>query len=142
MISAGPWARRNLIFVIILTLLLGIAGGIRPVKVVRDHESGVIVWLWAWQKCRINFINSVTHLPVEMRFGVPWAFSGFSARTDPGTEEYYTAGVFSWNEQLAKEHAGALNYCSEVGIDVILAGRLFHDQGGCISLSLLWPPGN
>ena len=76
-----------------------------------------------------------------MSFGVPWSFSGFSARTDPGTEEYYTAGGYSWNDQLAQERTGSLHYCSEVGIDVTLAGRLFREQGGCISLSLLWPPG-
>ena len=141
MILAGPRARRNLVFVIILISLLFIAVSVRPVRIVRNHGSGFVVWLWAWQECRINFINSVTHLPVDMSFGVPWLFSGFFARTDAGTEEYYTAGGYSWNEQLAKEHTGSLRYCSEVGIDVTLAGRLFHEQGGCISLSLLWPPG-
>ena len=141
MILAGLRARRNLLFVIILTVLLLAMSSVRPVKVIRDQGSGFIVWLWAWQECRIRFINSVTHLPVAMSFGVPWSFSGFSARTDPGTEEYYTAGGYSWNEQLAKERTGSLHYCSEVGIDVTLAGRLFHEQGGCISLSLLWPPG-
>ncbi len=142
MIFAGPGARFNLTIVIVLVSLLCIAGSVRPVKVVRDHESGFIVWLWAWQKCRVTFVNSVTHLPVDMSFGVPWSFSGFSALTDAGTEEYYTAGGYSWNEQLAKEHTGSLNYCSEVGMDVRLAGMVFHEQGGCISLSLLWPPRN
>jgi hypothetical protein len=141
-IFAGPRARLNLAIVIILVSLLFVAGSVRPVKIVRDHDAGFIVWLWAWQECQINFINSVTHLPVDMSFGVPWSFSGFSARTDPGTEEYYTAGLYSWNERLAKEHAGSLNYCSEVGIDVSLGGRTFHEQGGCTSLFLLWPPRN
>jgi len=140
-ISAGPGVKRNLAIVITLASLLLVTAGVRPVKVVRNHGTGFIVWLWAWQECRINFINSVTHLPVDMRFGVPWSFSGFSARTDPGTEEYYTAGGYSWNEQLSREHTQTLNYCSEVGMDVNLAGRVFHEQGGCISLFLLWPPG-
>lgn len=140
MILTGPGARRNLTIAIILTALLLVAGGVRPVKVVRDHDTDLVVWLWAWQECRINFINSVTHLPVDMSFGVPWSFSGFSARTDSGTEEYYTAGLYSWNDQLAKEHTRTLNYCSEVGIDVSLGRRILHEQGGCITLSLLWPP--
>jgi len=123
-----------------LASLLFVMGSVRPVKIVRDHNAGFIVWLWAWQECRIKFVNSVTHLPVDMRFGIPWYFSGFSARTDPGTEEYYTAGGYSWNEQLSKERTGTLNYCSEVGMDLNLAGRLFHEQGGCISVFLLWPP--
>jgi len=141
-IFAGPRARLNLTIVIILAALLFVAVSVRPVKIVRDRGSGFIVWLWAWQECRIKFINSVTHLPVDMSFGAPWSFSGFSARTDPGTEEYYTAGGYSWNERLSKEHTGTLAYCSEVGIDVSLAGRVFHEQGGCISLFLLWPPFN
>lgn len=140
MIVPGPRAGRNFAIVIMLAALLFVAGGVRPVKVVRDHDTDLVVWLWAWQECRINFINSVTHLPVDMSFGVPWSFSGFSARTDPGTEEYYTAGGYSWNDQLSKEHTGTLNYCSEVGIDVSLGGRIFRERGGCISLFLLWPP--
>jgi hypothetical protein len=140
-ILAGSRAWRNLAIVIILAPALFAILSVRPVKIVRDHNTGFIVWLWAWQECRIKFINSVTHLPVDMRFGVPWSFSGFSARTDPGTEEYYTAGGYSWNEQLSKEHPRSLNYCSEVGIDVNLAGRYFREQDSCISLSLLWPPG-
>ncbi|MDO9068461.1 MAG: hypothetical protein Q7W05_08395 [Deltaproteobacteria bacterium] len=142
MILAGPGARRNLAVVIILVVFLFVSGSVRPVKVVRDRNAGFIVWLWAWQKCRVNFINSVTHLPVDMSFGAPWMFSGFSVRTDPGTEEYYTAGGYSWNEQLSKEQTRNLDYCSEVGIDVSLGTKTFKEQGGCISLRLLWPPGN
>lgn len=138
----GPRVGRILTIVITLAALLLAAGSIRPVKIVRDHGTGSVVWLWAWQECRIKFINSVTHLPVDIRFGIPWTFSGFSARTDPGTEEYYTAGGYSWNDQLAKEHTRTLNYCSEVGIDVNMGESVFHEQGGCISLFLLWPPGN
>jgi hypothetical protein len=125
---------------IVLVSLLFVSGTARPVRIVRDHGSGFVVWLWAWQKCRIHFINSVTHLPVDMSFAAPWSFSGFSVRTDPGTEEYYTAGLYSWNEQLAKEHTRTLSYCSEVGIDVTLGRETFREQGGCITLSLLWPP--
>lgn len=141
MILAGPGARRGLVALIILIFLLCAVASIRPVKVVRDQSDGFVVWLWAWQKCRVNFINSVTHLPVDMSFGIPWSFSGFSVRTDPGTEEYYTAGGYSWNEQLSREQTRVLQYCSEVGLDVRLDNTVFHEQGGCITLSLLWPPG-
>ncbi len=137
----GPPAGRYLVIAIILAALLFVAGSVRPVKIVRDHGSGFVVLLWAWQECRIKFINSVTHLPVDIRFGIPWTFSGFSARTDSGTEEYYTAGEYSWNEQLAKEHPRTLTYCSEVGIDVTVGRTSFREQGGCASLFLLWPPG-
>lgn len=140
MILAGSGARRNLAVLIVLLALLLAAGSARPVKIIRDQGVGFVVWLWAWQKCRIHFINSVTHLPVDMSFGVPWSFSGFSARTDPGTEEYYTAGLYSWNEQLSKEQTSTLKYCSEVGIEVELGGSVFREKGGCISLFLLWPP--
>ncbi len=140
MILSGPGARRNLALVIILAALLFVSVSVRPVKIVRDRGTGFTVWLWAWQECRIRFVNSVTHRPVEMTFRTPWRFSGFSARTDPGTEEYYTAGGYSWNERLSKEHTRTLKYCSEVGIDIILGGSVFHEQGGCINLLLLWPP--
>lgn len=142
MIFAGPGARHlsfSVILAIILIPVIIVAGLIRPIRIVTDNGSENL-WLWAWQKGRVEFVNSVTHLPVDIRFGVPWHFSEFSARTDPGTEEYYTAGEYSWNEKLAKEHTRNLKYCSEVGIDVILGGRFFHEQGGCISLFLLWPP--
>ena len=140
MTLSGPGVRRMLVIAFILTVLLIMAGSVRPVKIVREHGDGFIIWLWAWQECRIKFINSVTHLPVDISFGIPWSFSGFSAQTDPGTEEYYTAGGYSWNDQLAKEHTRTLKYCSEVGIDVMLGGNIFREQGGCISLFLLWPP--
>ncbi|WP_145023380.1 hypothetical protein [Geobacter argillaceus] len=135
--SRARWCR--IAPLIILIPLLLAAGVVRPVRVSGDRGSSTI-WLWAWQKGRIEFINSVTHLPVDISFGVPWRFSGFSVRTDPGTEEYYTAGGYSWNDQLAKEQPGTLSYCSEVGINVTLGEYLFHEQGGCINVSLVWPP--
>jgi hypothetical protein len=135
--SRARWCR--IAPLIILIPLLLAAGVVRPVRVSGDRGSSTI-WLWAWQKGRIEFVNSVTHLPVDISFGVPWRFSGFSARTDPGTEEYYTSGGYSWNEQLAKEQPGTLNYCSEVGMNITLGDTLFHEQGGCITVSLVWPP--
>jgi hypothetical protein len=135
-LGAG-WRTRCLAAVLIPLILW--AGLVRPVRVAVTGGSPETIWLWAWQKGRIDFVNSVTHRPVAMTFGLPWRFSGFSARTDPGTEEYYTAGGYSWNEQLAKERPRQLNYCSEVGLDVTLGDRIYRQQGGCVTLSLLWP---
>jgi hypothetical protein len=142
-IFPGPGAGRTRLIAVslavILVPLLFATGFIRPVRIARDHGSEIL-WLWAWQKGRVEFINSVTRLPVDISFGMPWRFSGFSARTDPGTEEYYTAGGYSWNEQLSKERTVMLTYCSEVGINLTLGDKVFHEQGGCVSASLLWPP--
>jgi hypothetical protein len=123
---------------VILAALFFVAGFIRPVKIAEEHSSRIL-WLWAWQKGRIEFINSVTKRPVTISFKMPWRFSGFSVRTDPGTEEYYTAGGYSWGKQLARERTGKLQYCSEVGITLTLGGSVLHEQGGCIRASLLWP---
>ena len=123
---------------ITLSALLFLLAFIRPVRIERDHDSGTL-WLWAWQKGRIEFINSVTNRPVAINFKMLWRFSDFSAQTDPGTEEYYTAGVFSWGKQLAREQTRELQYCSEVGITLTLGGKVFHEQGGCIRAVLLWP---
>lgn len=126
-----------------LTLLLSILiiGGafIRPVKVTTDGSSSTLT-LWAWQKGRIDFINSITGRPVTIRFAIPWRFSGFSAATDPGTEDYYTAGLYRWNDQLAKEHTRNIRYCSEVGVVLTLGDSVIRAKGGCISATLLWPP--
>lgn len=139
MILPGPRARWCRLIAASLAFILLAAALVRPIRIVRDHGSDTI-WLWAWQKGRVEFINSVTHLPVDISFGMPWRFSGFSVRTDPGTEEYYTAGGYSWNEQLSKERTRVLEYCSEVGINVTLGGYVFREQGGCARVYLLWPP--
>jgi len=123
---------------ITLVLLLFLAGFVRPVSIAGDHGPGTL-WLWAWQKGRIEFINSVTGRPVVISFKMPWRFSGFSVRTDPGTEEYYTAGGYSWSKQLAQERTRSLHYCSEVGITMTLGGKVVHARGGCIRAALLWP---
>jgi hypothetical protein len=130
---------RTVSLAVILILILFVAGFVRPVRIVGNHSSDTL-WLWAWQEGRIEFINSVTHRPVSIRFGVPWRFSRFSVRTDRGTEEYYTGGEYSWSEKLAKEWTRTIECCSEVGITLTLGRRVFHEQGDCLSASLVWPP--
>ena len=124
---------------VILISVLSVAGFVRPVRIVGNYGSDIL-WLWAWQEGRIEFIHSVTRRPVSIHFGMPWRFSRFSARTDRGTEEYYTAGGYAWSEKLAKEWTPRIVCCSEVGITLTLGGRVFHEQGGCLSVSLIWPP--
>jgi hypothetical protein len=123
----------------VLASLLLAGGFIRPVRVAWDHGDETL-WLWAWQTGRIEFVNSVTQRPVAIDFGLPWRFSGFSARTDPGTEEYYTAGGFAWNERLARERTRVIEYCSEVGVRLTLGRKTYPGQAGCLRVFLLWPP--
>ena len=55
---------------------------------------------------------------------------------------YEAAVIFDGSltdEQLAKEQTRMILYCSEVGITLALGETVFHEQGGCISASLLWP---
>ncbi|MCK9364114.1 MAG: hypothetical protein M0P74_11035 [Syntrophales bacterium] len=124
---------------LLLFVLIFLSAFIRPVKVTTERGSSTLL-LWAWQNGRIDFINSVTGHPVAMRFALPWRFSGFSAQTDAGTEEYYTMGLYRWNDQLAKESTRNINYCSEVGVAITFGKQIIRTKGGCIRATLLWPP--
>ena len=130
---------RTLFLAAIVIPILFVAGFVRPVQIVGNHGPDM-VWLWAWQEGRIEFIHSVTRRPVSICFGIPWHFSRFSAHTDRGTEEYYTAGKYSWSEALKKDRIRTIECCSEVGMTLTLGGNIFHAQGGCLSASLIWPP--
>jgi hypothetical protein len=138
----GPGAKRGrasaLPLIVLLAVLILIPGLGRPVRVTAGSRSETL-WLWAWQKGRVNFINSVTGRPVEIRFYLPWYFSGFTVRTDPGTEEYYTGGEYRWQSRLDEEYGKRLVYCSEVGLVLTLGGHTFRAGGGCVQASLLWP---
>ncbi len=85
-------------------------------------------------------MNSVTGGPVSIRFGMPWRFSGFTARTDDETENYYTAGTYRWNRRLDIERQSVLKWCSEVGISLRLGERKFEIEHGCLEAALIWPP--
>ena len=120
-------------------VLLLVALLLRPVQVTNE-DGAVTLWLWAWQRGRIDFINSITHRPVSISFRMPWRFSNFSARTDPGTEDYYTAGLYRWNDAMARERTSSIRYCSEVGVSLTFGKRVIRTQGGCVRADLLWPP--
>ncbi len=74
-----------------------------------------------------------------MRFDLPWHFSGFSAQTDPDTETYYTGGEYSWNDKLAGESTRVLDFCSEVGIKLMLGSLKYEIRHGCVRAAMLWP---
>ncbi len=137
--AGALWPRRAaLCLVLAAALLLAVLA--RVVRVEGPPQTSTL-WLWAWQTGRVEFINSVTRRPVVISFGLPWRFSGFAARTDPGTEEYYTTGAYVWNERLAGESTRRISYCSEVGVTLTLGERRFRQQsGGCLEASLVWPP--
>ena len=123
-----------------LAAALLLAALARVVRVQSGPETTTL-WLWVWQQGRVEFTNSITRRPVAITFGVPWRFSRFVARTDPGTEEYYTSGTYAWNQRLAGEKTRRINYCSEVGVTLTLGGRRFRQQdGGCLEAYLIWPP--
>jgi hypothetical protein len=124
---------------LLVVVFIFVAVLIRPVKVTNE-DGAVTLWLWAWQRGRIDFINSITNRPVSIGFGMPWRFSNFSARTDGGTEDYYTAGLYRWNEAMAKERTRSIRYCSEVGVSIAFGKKSIHARGGCIKADLLWPP--
>lgn len=135
----APRRLKLALLAVLLAALLGLATTLRVVRVSGDHGQATLI-VWAWQAGGIEFINSITGRPVSIRFALPWRFGSFRASADPGTEEYYTSGEYAWNRRLAGESAASLQCCSEVGITVSLGGRSFHEQGGCVRLSLVWPP--
>jgi len=122
-----------------LLILTSVSVLIRPVNIATEGGSSTLL-LWAWQKGRVDFINSITGHPVVIRFAMPWRFSGFFAETDAGTEEYYTMGLYRWNDRLASERTRTIHYCSEVGVAITLGNHVVRTQGGCIDATLLWPP--
>jgi hypothetical protein len=125
--------------ILLILVLLFVAVMIRPVRVTNE-DGAITLWLWAWQRGQIDFINSVTNRPVSISFRMPWRFSRFSARTDPGTEDYYTEGLYRWNDAMAKERTRSIRYCSEVGVSVTFVKKAIRTRGGCIKADLLWPP--
>ncbi len=129
----------NTIGILLILALLSVAALIRPVRVTTEDRS-LVIWCWAWQKGRIDFINSITSRPVMIRFGMPWRFGQFSAETDAGTEDYYTAGLYRWNDAMATQRTAGITYCSEVGVSLTFGNKEIRVRGGCIHAELLWPP--
>ena len=130
---------RKISVALLFFVLVFLGALIRPVRIA-NGDGAVTLWLWAWQEGQINFVNSVTHRPVAISFRMSWRFSEFSAQTDSGTEDYYTAGLYRWNDVMARERTRNIRYCSEVGVSITMGRKTIRTQGGCISVTLLWPP--
>ena len=130
---------RTLFVVVILIPVLFAAGFVRLIRIAGNNGFDTFCF-WAWQEGRIEFIHSVTGQPVSIHFRLPWRFSQFSARTDRGTEEYYTEGGYSWNETLARQRTQTIECCSELGMTFTVGQKVFRVQKGCLSASVIWPP--
>lgn len=122
-----------------IALLAAAAALLRPVAV---HGDGVdtTVWLWAWQDGSASFVNSVTHVPVRIDFGLRTGFDQFRMTTDEKTEHYYTAGGYAIAGRLAGQRTRTLHYCSVVGITVRLGRHRFQVADGCLKMHMVWPP--
>lgn len=129
---------RRLLWLAAVSILVA-AALLRPVTVRGDGVDRT-VWLWAWQSGSASFINSVTHVPVRIDFGLLTGFDRFSMTTDEKTEHYYTAGSYDIDKRLAGQHTSTLQYCSMVGITVQLGPHRFQVADGCLKLEALWPP--
>lgn len=130
-------SQEKLLFSLLLVILAALLT--RPVLIVKDGIPRGTIWLWPWSSIRISFTNSVTERPVEITCTPIWYFSNFSARTDPETEAYYTAGSYNWQDALAKEHPSSLSFCSVKGITVCTQTKCFSTDEGCLEMKLLWP---
>ena len=120
-------------------VVLAVAALLRPVAVRMDGTDRM-VWLWAWQDGSASFINSITHEPVQIDFGLGTGFDRFSMTTDEETELYYTSGEYAIDQRLAGQRTRTLQYCSMVGITVRLGRHRFEVADGCLEMEVLWPP--
>lgn len=117
----------------------------RPVSVAIDTGGGAApererLLLWAWQRGSASFVNSVTGAPVRIGFGLLTGIDEQHMSTDEKTENYYTSGMYDINLSLRGRRIRSLDYCSVVGIDVVLASHRYRVADGCMEIRLLWPP--
>jgi hypothetical protein len=112
---------------------------IRPVKITTDQFEKVVL-LWAWDKGKVEFTNSVTGGKVKILFDVSDYFNHFQMDTDEKTENYYTSGTYDINNFLKREKKRKLFYCSVVGITISIGKFSTKVKNSCITLEVLWPP--
>jgi hypothetical protein len=123
-----------LMFVMVLVCLALI---LKPAVVKLDSGSRLLVLL-RWQSGEIQFVNSVTEMPVSIHFQIRGLFRQFSVSTDETTEAYYTNGLYSMNEAVSRESTRTLNFCSMKGISLTLGFYSFSLKDGCLEVNLLW----
>jgi hypothetical protein len=126
--------RRRLLAPLILVTLAALAF-LRPALATTDSGSRLLVLLRG-QAGSIRFVNSVTHRPVEIDFRIGARFDRFAMRTDAGTEEYYTAGLYAVNDVAAREATDVLRFCSMSGMHVTLGWSELDVKDGCLEVKL------
>jgi hypothetical protein len=57
---------------------------------------------------------------------------------DETTKDYYTNGLYSLNEVLAKDSTDTLGFCSVNGIRLTLGFYDLEVKEGCLEVRLLW----
>lgn len=115
----------------------GAAALLRPAVVRTDGGTRLLVLLRG-QSGHVRFVNSVTGRPVDIAFRIGTRFSGFEMRTDPGTEEYYTSGLYAVNDVAARESTESLRFCSIEGMHLTLGFHELDVKGGCLEVTLRW----
>lgn len=118
-------------------LLICVASVLKP-AVLKTDEHTRLLMLLRWQSGHIRFVNSVTRKPVVIRFRVGSLFHDFAFSTDEATEEYYTHGLYSLNEVVAKDATDTLRFCSVKGIRLTLGFYDLDVKDDCVEVRLLW----
>ena len=118
-------------------LLICLVFGLKPAVVKTEDHSRLLVLL-RWQSGQIRFVNSVTRRPVVIHFRIGSLFHDFAVSTDETTEDYYTNGLYSLNEVVAKESTDILRFCSVQGIRLTLGFYDLDLKDGCLEVRLLW----
>jgi hypothetical protein len=118
-------------------LLIGLVSVLKPAVVKTEDHSGLLMLL-RWQSGQIRFVNSVTGRPVAIHFRIGSLFHDFAVSTDETTEHYYTNGLYSMNDALAKDSTDTLRFCSVKGIRLTLGLYDLDVKDGCLEVRLLW----
>jgi hypothetical protein len=118
-------------------VLICLVAVLKPAVVKTEDHSRLLVLL-RWQSGHIRFVNSVTNSPVIIHFRIGGLFHDFTVSTDEATKEYYTNGLYSLNEVVAKDSTDVLQFCSVKGIRLTLGFYDLDVKDGCLEVRLLW----
>ena len=124
-------------YVIVGLLLICLVASLKPAVVKTEDHSRLLV-LMRWQSGQIRFVNSVTRRPVVIHFRIGSLFHDFAVSTDETTEDYYTNGLYTLNEVVAKDATDVLRFCSVKGMRLKLGFYDLDVKNGCLEVKLLW----
>jgi hypothetical protein len=110
---------------------------LKPAVVTTGDHSRLLALL-RWQSGQIRFVNSVTGRPVVIDFRIGSLFHDFVVSTDETTEAYYTNGLYSLNEVVAKDSTETLRFCTVNGIRLTLGFYDLNVKEDCLEVRLLW----